>query len=96
MINGFDLASRDIGGFSDPYLILSLGTKSFNERKLFQLDEPNPQFNKHYDFEANFPGCPMLKIDAMDHDMLFGDDLIGTTYVDLEDRYFMSDWRAIA
>lgn len=31
MIEGFDLASRDIGGFSDPYLILKLGKKVFNE-----------------------------------------------------------------
>jgi len=27
MIEGFDLASRDIGGFSDPYLILKCGAK---------------------------------------------------------------------
>lgn len=31
----------------------------------------------------------------MDYDFLFGDDLIGTTDVDLEDRFFMSEWRAI-
>ena len=31
----------------------------------------------------------------MDYDDLFGDDLIGTTIVDLEDRYFMPEWRAI-
>jgi hypothetical protein len=33
MISGFDLASRDMGGFSDPYLIIKLGNKKFNERK---------------------------------------------------------------
>lgn len=31
MIEGFDLASRDMGGFSDPYLILKLGKKKYNE-----------------------------------------------------------------
>lgn len=31
MIEGFDLASRDMGGFSDPYLILKLGKKVYNE-----------------------------------------------------------------
>lgn len=37
----------------------------------------------------------MLKIDAMDYDLLFSDDLIGTTNVDLEDRYFLPEWRAL-
>ena len=34
-------------------------------------------------------------IHAMDYDDLFGDDLIGTTVLDLEDRYFLPEWRAI-
>jgi hypothetical protein len=95
MIEGFNLASRDMGGLSDPYLILKLGDKKFDERKNYILDEANPTFCKHYDFEAYFPGCPMLFIDAMDYDDLFGDDLIGSTSVDLEDRYFLPEWRAL-
>jgi len=95
MIEGFDLASRDIGGFSDPYLRLKCGTKLFDERKNYVLDEPNPKFCKNFDFEAVFPGCPMLFIEAMDYDELFGDDLIGSCTVDLEDRYFLPEWRAL-
>jgi hypothetical protein len=60
MISGYDLASRDNGGFSDPYLKLTLGTKTYNEREIYQLDNPNPDFYKSYDFEAVFPGCPPL------------------------------------
>jgi len=37
----------------------------------------------------------MLEIKAFDHDMLFGDELIGTTTMDLEDRYFLPEWNAI-
>ena len=37
----------------------------------------------------------MLEIRAMDYDMLFGDDLIGNTLIDLEDRYFLPEWNAI-
>ena len=33
MISGFDFASRDIGGFSDPYLRLTIGKKTYNEKK---------------------------------------------------------------
>ena len=32
----------------------------------------------------------------MDYDDLFGDDLIGTSWIDLEDRYFLAEWRALA
>jgi len=42
-----------------------------------------------------FPGCPLLKVEMWDYDMLFGDDLIGETIVDLEDRYFNSDFRSL-
>jgi len=31
----------------------------------------------------------------MDFDDLFGDDLIGETVIDLEDRYFSSEWQSI-
>lgn len=60
MISGFDLASRDMMGMSDPYLILKLGSKKFDERKNYVLDCDKPGFYKHFDFEAVFPGCPML------------------------------------
>ncbi len=95
MIEGFQLASRDIGGESDPYLKLRCGMKEYDERENYTIDEPNPKFFKHYDFEALFPGCPMLFIDAYDYDSLFGDDLIGSTQIDLEDRYFLPEWRAL-
>ena len=42
MISAYDLASRDIGGFSDPYLVLTLGDKVYSERDNYILDEPNP------------------------------------------------------
>jgi len=38
----------------------------------------------------------MLFIEAMDYDDLFGDDLIGTTTIDLEDRYFLPELACIA
>jgi hypothetical protein len=42
VIEGFDFASRDIGGNSDPYVIVSCGGKSFSEKENYQEDEPNP------------------------------------------------------
>ena len=59
------------------------------------MDEPAPFFGKYWEFEMEFPGCPMLEIIANDYDMLFGDDLIGNTLIDLEDRYFLPEWNAL-
>ena len=95
MISAYDLASRDIGGFSDPYIRMRCGDVEFNERDNYVLDEPNPWFGTHYDFQSVFPGCAPLEIWIMDYDDLFGDDLIGFTSVDLEDRYFQAEWRAL-
>lgn len=56
------------------------------------LDEPNPQFHKVYEFDAEFPGASPLVIKAYDFDDLFGDDLIGKTSIDLDDRFFNPEW----
>mmetsp|Transcript_30279 Transcript_30279/g.29597 ORF Transcript_30279/g.29597 Transcript_30279/m.29597 type:complete len:177 (-) Transcript_30279:658-1188(-) len=94
-IEGFDLAQRDIGSFSDPYLVVTCGKKTYNDRENYQLDEPNPKFFKHFDFDVEFPGAPPLVIQAYDYDDLFGDDIIGETVVDLDDRFFCPEWQSI-
>ena len=95
MVSGFDLASRDNGSQSDPYLVIQCGNKIYNERENYQEDEPNPTFFKSYDFEGVFPGCAPINIKAYDYDLIFGDDLIGETNIDLEDRFFMPEWQSI-
>lgn len=95
VLEGYDFAQRDIGSFSDPYLKIKCGSKKFNDRDSYQLDEPNPKFNKHYEFDAEFPGASPLVIKAFDFDDLFGDDLIGKTVIDLDDRFFNPIWQQI-
>jgi len=92
ILEGFDLASRDIGSFSDPYLKITCGERSYNTRDEYLLDEPNPKFNKRFEFGCDFPGAPPMIVEAYDFDDLFGDDLIGRTIVDLDDRFFSPDW----
>lgn len=74
---------------------VKLGKKKYNERDNYQLDEPNPKFYKMYEFDAEFPGAPPLVIKAYDYDDLFGDDLIGKTTIDLDDRFFCPEWQNI-
>ena len=95
MIEGYDMASRDNGSPSDTYLKLHCNGKTVDERDKYQLDEPNPKFHTKYDFNGIFPGSSPLKIEVWDFDMIFGDDLIGTTLIDLEDRYFTLEWMAM-
>lgn len=39
-----------------------------------------------------FPGSKPLIIDCYDFDDLFGDNLIGSTTIDLDDRFFTPEW----
>ena len=66
-----------------------------SDRDLYQLDEPNPKINRVYEFSGTFPGAQPLSIEAWDYDDLFGDDLIGKTVIDLDDRFFSPDWQAL-
>ena len=93
-MTGRNLASRDIGSESDPYLKIKLGSKKTNTRKEYQDDEPNPDFYKKFMFDASFPGSPALRVAAMDYDELFGDDLTGDTLIDLEDRFYSHHWQS--
>ena len=93
VIEAFNLSSRDNGSASDPYLWIQCNNKVVNQRDQYQLDEPNPKFYTHFDFEGTFPGCSPLEICIYDYDDIFGDDLIGKTIIDLEDRFFCTQWR---
>lgn len=35
VLEGFDFAQRDIGSFSDPYLVVKCGAKKFNDRDIY-------------------------------------------------------------
>lgn len=95
MLEGFNFAQKDAFSPSDPYLYITCGKEVFNEQKNYQLDTAAPVFYKCYDFIVDLPGCPLLEIAAYDYDDFFGDDLIGKTTLDLDDRYFSKSWQAI-
>lgn len=71
------------------------GDTEDNDCDNYQNDEPNPKFMKRLDFTVDFPGAPPLEIEAYDYDLLFGDDLIGKTTIDLDDRFFNPKWQAL-
>ena len=76
VLEAFDLASRDIGSFSDPYMYVKCGDREFSERDNYQLDEPNPKIYKLFEFTGEFPGAPEIVMEAYDYDDLFGDSCV--------------------
>jgi len=95
LLEGFNFAQRDAFSPSDPYLFIQCGKTEFNEQKNYQLDTSSPKFYKCYDFITDFPGAPVVEISAYDYDDFFGDELIGKSMLELDDRYFSRQWCAI-
>lgn len=98
VLDGVGFAPMDMGlngrpGKSDPYLRLKLGKQKVDDRKNFINDTTDPDFYKMYTISAVLPGASILTIEAMDHDFIGGDDLIGSTTIDLEDRLFDQRWQ---
>lgn len=93
VLEAFDLASRDIGSDSDPYLYVKCGSFTYNGQDKYQQDQPNPKYHQAVEFNATFPGSPALDIELWDYDDMFGDDLIGKTTMDLDERQYCVNWR---
>ena len=48
-----------------------------------------------FEINVSFPGAAPLEIETWDYDDLFGDDLIGATQIDLDERQFCQKWQQI-
>ncbi|CBY31901.1 unnamed protein product [Oikopleura dioica] len=83
-----DLHPMDPNGKADPYLKISLGGKTINDKDNYVSKQLNPVFGKCFDIEATFPMDSELAIQVYDWDLLSGDDLIGETKIDLENRFY--------
>ena len=62
MLEGYNMAKRDLFSESDPYLIMRCGETEFNERDIYQLDTNKPTFFKSYEFSCQFPGAPVWRL----------------------------------
>jgi hypothetical protein len=80
---------------SDPYLLIKCGKSVVNDSDNVIDDTNNPGFYKHFDIAVAIPGASTLTIQVWDDDGIVGDDLIGETKIDLEERYFHKEWREI-
>ena len=89
-----DLPNKDIGSESDPYIKIYLGSQlKINEKDNYIENSNNADWYKYYDIITEFPGESTIKIEVWDNDPIFKDELIGSTKIDLEDRFYQSNWR---
>lgn len=82
-------------GKSDPYLKVTFGEKTLPEkaRDLYITDTSNPSFYTAFEFVTQMPGAPDLKVGVYDYDAHGEDDLIGSTNIDLVDRWYSPLWQ---
>eukprot|EP00760_Papus_ankaliazontas_P002929 PhM_4_TR11334/c0_g1_i1/m.103946 len=93
-----DLAAKDdsiMGKFSDPYLKLSIGggagvdpTRVIKDKDNKKFSTLNPEFFTMYEMDGILPRDNTLRIDVFDFDQIGFDELIGSTEINLEDRYY--------
>jgi len=79
----------------DPYLRVTLGKFTFDDRANAQSDMNNMDMYQIVEINAELPGSSQLKIEVMDKvDVVGRDNLLGSTTIDLEDRWFDKRWQA--
>jgi len=94
ILNGINLTSTDRDNSSDPYLIIKLGRNKISTRKRYIPNTLQPKFHEAFEFMTNLPGPSHITIQVWDYDGI-GDDLVGETVIDIEDRWFSKEWRRL-
>jgi hypothetical protein len=94
VLGGYVAVATDLDGSSDPYLIVKLGREKRSTRKNYCKNTLKPKFHESFEFISRLPGPSKLEVQVWDYDGI-GDDLIGITIIDIEDRWFSRDWRRL-
>ncbi|KAM9487177.1 fer-1-like protein 6 [Clarias gariepinus] len=88
-----NLHPADPDGKADPYIVLKLGKTEIKDRDNYIPKQLNPVFGRSFEIQASFPKESLLRILIYDYDVIGGDDLMGETAIDLENRFY-SRYRA--
>ncbi|XP_037543053.1 fer-1-like protein 6 [Nematolebias whitei] len=88
IVSASNLHPADPDGKADPYIVLRLGKHEIKDRDNYIPKQLNPVFGRSFEMQATFPQESMLSVVIYDFDLVGGDDLIGETRIDLENRFY--------
>lgn len=88
VVSASNLHPADPDGKADPYVVLRLGKKEIKDRDNYIPKQLNPVFGRSFEIQAKFPQESLLSVLIYDYDLVGGDDLIGETRIDLENRFY--------
>ena len=92
ILEGFQLVPKDKDG-NNPYLRITLGKTKIKDVDNTKQSTSRPGFYKCYEIPCVFPDETVLNIECWDYDRFTPHDLIGTTKIDLEARYYSDQWK---
>ncbi|XP_070831835.1 fer-1-like protein 6 [Chaetodon trifascialis] len=88
IVSASNLHPADPDGKADPYIVLRLGKNEIKDRDNYVPKQLNPVFGRSFEMQATFPQESLLSVVLYDHDLVGGDDFIGETRIDLENRFY--------
>eukprot|EP01119_Soliformovum_irregulare_P020127 TRINITY_DN648_c0_g1_i1.p1 TRINITY_DN648_c0_g1~~TRINITY_DN648_c0_g1_i1.p1 ORF type:complete len:1282 (+),score=464.21 TRINITY_DN648_c0_g1_i1:141-3986(+) len=96
VLEGYQLVPKDSDGKNNPYIALKLNGKTIEKDVQTKKQETSrPQFFKCYEISCKFPQESLITVQCWDWDQLGADDLIGQTKIDLENRIYNEEWKAL-
>ncbi|KAM9716080.1 myoferlin-like isoform 2-T2 [Menidia menidia] len=87
VIRAIDLQPKDNNGRCDPYIKISLGGNTIEDRDNYLPNTINPTFGRMFEMTCFLPQDKDLKIGVYDFDLLTRDEKVGETVIDLENRF---------
>ncbi|XP_051259533.1 fer-1-like protein 6 isoform X2 [Dicentrarchus labrax] len=88
IVSASNLHPADPDGKADPYIVVRIGKNEIKDRDNYIPKQLNPVFGRSFEMQATFPQESVLSVVIYDHDLVGGDDLIGETRIDLENRFY--------
>lgn len=93
LLRAYNLPPMDLNGSTDSYPEIELAGKVISDTDSKVELNLNPNYYTSYELFATIPGACNLKVSIFDADRIGARDFIGATSIDLENRWYNSEWR---